>query len=180
MNSITVYSYNPNTYEYCGTEPAFESPVPGLYMYPANTTTKQPYPTQTGYTQVLINGEWYVKEDHRGETWYLIGTDTPFVIDFLGEIDLTKYQQTPTLPPPKEPVVPAPAPEPAPPTTEELWILIRRKRTGLLSMSDYTQLPDTPLTPEQRTQWQTYRQQLRNIPQTYSTPQSVVWPTQPS
>ena len=165
MNSITVYSYRSDTNEYVGTETAFESPVPGIYMYPANTTTKRPLPAQPGYTQILVNDEWYVKEDHRGEKWYLVGTDTPVIINFLGEIDLSVYQQTPTI---------------KPPTDAELWIQIKTKRDNLLTASDYTQLPDAPITADQRILWQTYRQQLRNIPQTYSTPQSVIWPTQPS
>ena len=165
MNSIIVYSYKPDTFEYIGPELAFESPKPGVYMYPANSTTVHPFPVKEGYAQVLINKQWYYEEDHRGETWYLKGTQTPVVIDFLGPIDLTKYQKEPEI---------------IEPTWDELWTQIRAKRDGLLFASDYTQLPDVPFTDEKRQEWRVYRQQLRDITSTYTDPHDVVWPTQPS
>lgn len=39
----------------------------------------------------------------------------------------------------------------------------RRRRDGLLAASDYTQLPDSPLSDEERRAWQEYRQALRDI-----------------
>lgn len=38
-----------------------------------------------------------------------------------------------------------------------------RKRM-FLQQSDWTQLPDVPLTEEQKTAWATYRQALRDLP----------------
>jgi hypothetical protein len=165
MKSITVYSYRPDTNEYIGTETAYESPVPGIYMYPANTTTIHPFPVKEGYAQILINDQWYYEEDHRGEIWYLIGTDTPIIIDFLGPINQTKYQKNPEI---------------IEPTWDELWVQIRSKRNSLLNDSDYTQLPDVSLTDIKRQEWRVYRQQLRDITTTYTDPHTVVWPTQPS
>jgi hypothetical protein len=40
------------------------------------------------------------------------------------------------------------------------------ERDYLLLHSDYTQLPDAPLTTEQKAEWATYRQQLRDYPDT--------------
>lgn len=56
------------------------------------------------------------------------------------------------------------------------WSIIRDKRDYLLSRSDYTQISDWP---GDKVAWSTYRQQLRDIPQTYTDPYSVVWPTPP-
>lgn len=58
------------------------------------------------------------------------------------------------------------------------WDDIRPYRNMLLSDSDYTQLPDFP--EAKKMQWATYRQTLRDIPQTYSTPKEVIWPTPPA
>jgi hypothetical protein len=62
------------------------------------------------------------------------------------------------------------------------WETIRRDRDMRLGLSDWTQFTDTPLTPEQKSAWAAYRQELRNIPETYSSathPNDVVWPTKP-
>lgn len=60
------------------------------------------------------------------------------------------------------------------------WNFIRFKRDSLLKDSDFSQLPDSPLTDEKKTEWALYRQQLRDIPEEYSTPAEVVWPVKPS
>lgn len=65
--------------------------------------------------------------------------------------------------------------------TVDPWIEIRASRDELLKRSDWTQLADTPLTGPQVADWQTYRTDLRDIPQTYAgNPEGVVWPTEPS
>jgi len=60
---------------------------------------------------------------------------------------------------------------------------IRRVRQNLLFRCDWTQLPDTSLTTEQRTEAATYRTALRNITDNLdnpATPEDVAWPTPPS
>lgn len=56
---------------------------------------------------------------------------------------------------------------------------LRYKRTMLLAASDWTQMPDAPLTEVQKVAWRVYRQELRDFPATcdINTPQ---WPTAPS
>lgn len=57
---------------------------------------------------------------------------------------------------------------------------LRAERTARLTACDWTQLPDAPLTPEQRTAWAAYRQALRDLPETYAhDPAAVVWPAMP-
>ena len=52
--------------------------------------------------------------------------------------------------------------------SEELKSLIRAIRSPMLQESDWTQLPDSPLTETKRAEWATYRQALRDILQTYA------------
>ena len=56
------------------------------------------------------------------------------------------------------------------------WNDIRSLRNKLLTNSDYTQMADWP---GDKAAWADYRQELRDIPQTFSTADSVVWPTPP-
>lgn len=42
---------------------------------------------------------------------------------------------------------------------------LRARRDQLLRESDWTQMPDAPLTPEERAEWAAYRQALRDLPQ---------------
>lgn len=56
---------------------------------------------------------------------------------------------------------------------------VRAERDALLSACDFTQLPDAPLSTEQRARWVAYRQALRDIPLQAGFPNAVVWPTPP-
>ena len=64
--------------------------------------------------------------------------------------------------------------------------LLREQRNSLLNLTDWTQNDDVPT--ETKTKWQTYRQQLRDLPATASPKlnseydlddTSVTWPTEP-
>lgn len=54
------------------------------------------------------------------------------------------------------------------------------KRNSLLYISDWTQIPNNPLTAEQQAAWATYRQELRDIPQQSGYPFNVVFPVAPT
>ena len=56
---------------------------------------------------------------------------------------------------------------------------VRRQRDGLLRESDWTQLPSGPLTDEQKEAWDTYRDELRDLPSIYSRVSDVIWPNDP-
>ena len=56
------------------------------------------------------------------------------------------------------------------------WNNIRDKRNYLLAKSDYTQMADWP---GDKASWATYRQALRDLPQTYTNAADVIWPTAP-
>lgn len=59
---------------------------------------------------------------------------------------------------------------------EELAGSARVRRNSLLVQSDWTQLQDADLTENERQQWQTYRQALRDIPQQPGFPKQIAWP----
>ena len=67
-----------------------------------------------------------------------------------------------------------------------MWNLIRRERDELLASCDWTQMPDSQLSESKKTEWATYRQELRDLP-TSQTPtmdenqiiSEVIYPTVP-
>jgi hypothetical protein len=66
--------------------------------------------------------------------------------------------------------------------TPHCLMLLRIDRDNLLSKSDWTQVLDCPLTDSKKTEWATYRQQLRDLPLSYSNLSDladVTWPTAP-
>ncbi len=63
---------------------------------------------------------------------------------------------------------------------------LRVTRNGLLAECDWTVLPDSALTDSKKTEWETYRQELRDLPSTASPSINesgnlinVTWPTKP-
>lgn len=59
------------------------------------------------------------------------------------------------------------------------WARVRAQRNKLLAQSDWTVLPDVPLSTEARQQWETYRQALRDVTD-QADPFNIVWPTRPA
>jgi hypothetical protein len=57
---------------------------------------------------------------------------------------------------------------------------IRIDRDARISICDWTQLSDAPLTTAQKTAWKAYRQSLRDIPKQSGFPESVEWPIAPN
>lgn len=58
-------------------------------------------------------------------------------------------------------------------------INIRIIRNSILKECDWTQVLDVALSPEKKVEWATYRQLLRDFPETCD-PLNPIWPTQPS
>ena len=69
-----------------------------------------------------------------------------------------------------------------------IWNVVRMDRDKLLAESDWTVMPDSPLSTSKQNVWKTYRQSLRDIPQgsipTIDEQQNIVsgltWPSKPS
>jgi hypothetical protein len=66
---------------------------------------------------------------------------------------------------------------PLPPDEPDSWQAIREKRDQLIASSDWTMIPGATV---DQAQWSAYRQILRDLPQTYTNPEDVIWPTPPS
>jgi hypothetical protein len=65
--------------------------------------------------------------------------------------------------------------------TDAAWTALRTKRNQLLRDSDFTQMPDSPLSQDKKDSWAAYRQALRDLPDevTITSPAdlvSVEWP----
>lgn len=65
------------------------------------------------------------------------------------------------------------------PDAAELADAMRRERNALLAASDFTQVPDSPFTPQQREAWRVYRQALRDLPETADDLAAIAWPAAP-
>lgn len=71
--------------------------------------------------------------------------------------------------------------------TTNQWVLdyptqevsIKSQRDELLYKSDWTQIPNNPLTTEQQQAWAVYRQELRDVTSQSGYPFNVIWPTPP-
>ena len=65
------------------------------------------------------------------------------------------------------------------PPTPMSWDLVRESRNLLLSECDWTVLPDSPFTESKKQEWIVYRQTLRDITETFSNTEDIVWPSKP-
>lgn len=61
---------------------------------------------------------------------------------------------------------------------EQALDLVRTRRNEMLVSSDWTQLPDSPLSEEEREQWRVYRQALRDITESFQW-NITKWPETP-
>lgn len=60
----------------------------------------------------------------------------------------------------------------------DYWSSVRYQRNQKLTESDWTQLPDSPLTDAQKLNWRTYRQALRDVTN-QTDPANIAWPLTP-
>lgn len=49
----------------------------------------------------------------------------------------------------------------------------------MLAASDWTVLPDSPLSESKQQEWKTYRQSLRDISDQEGYPENINWPVEP-
>jgi hypothetical protein len=57
---------------------------------------------------------------------------------------------------------------------------VRAQRDKLIAESDWTQLADSPLASDKKTEWAAYRTSLRDLPSATGFPHTMAWPTEPS
>ena len=56
---------------------------------------------------------------------------------------------------------------------------VRAERDQKLTASDWTQMADSPLASDKKTEWATYRQSLRDLPTASGFPHTMTWPEEP-
>ena len=66
------------------------------------------------------------------------------------------------------------------PAPEDRASYLRHVRDLLLSLTDWTQAADSPLSETQRAAWATYRQSLRDLPSVYGGEGPIPWPDAPA
>lgn len=71
------------------------------------------------------------------------------------------------------------ASQPPDPTIDRLGY-VRAIRDAAIACSDWTQMPDSPLTDEKRAAWAAYRQAMRDLPDNYVAPGPIPWPQEPA
>lgn len=89
--------------------------------------------------------------------------------------DVNKYQVNVSVTPHTVEVKPA--------VTIDIPQYVRIERTKLLKLCDWTQTVDSPLSSSKKAEWATYRQALRDLPDSadnWVTIDNIVWPNQPS
>lgn len=62
---------------------------------------------------------------------------------------------------------------------DRLIVSMKTQRNFLLSISDWTQLPDSPLSEADKAKWLSYRAELRDITSQDGFPQTIEWPKSP-
>ena len=150
---MIFYAYHSETGEYLGERTGQLSPrEDGVYLQPANTTDIVPL---DGDGVNVFNGEsWDLVEDHRGEVYY--DGVAQVTISELGAID-EGLTADPVYPP-------------------KTWDDVRVERNALLAACDWTQLPDAPLSENQKNDYGVYRQALRDITENFDNPDDVEYP----
>ena len=173
---MKIYNYNRDTGEYVGESDATPNPISeGEYLIPACATTDAP-PSVSADEVAVWDKEsnlWTTTGDNRGETVYDTTYGISSKVDYIGSIkDIHTTRERPSefhhwngtdweedL--------------------DEKYEETKNTRNGLLADSDWTVLVDSPLSTSEKTKWKTYRQELRDIPSTFSKTDTVIWPTKP-
>jgi hypothetical protein len=132
----------------------------------------------TFYNRNTGNIEKVILTDQRSANRILDFSDQLVCVD--GDYDWKKYKfdisQTPPVPVLKDITV-----------TANYAALIRKYRNKKLSVSDWTQGSDSPLSDAEKTEWAMYRQSLRDITDIYNNNtvtskeefDNIIWPVKP-
>lgn len=69
---------------------------------------------------------------------------------------------------------------PPPEAADDRVGYLRAIRDAAMLCTDWTQMPDSPLTADQRAAWTAYRKALRDLPDNYVAPGPIPWPKEPA
>lgn len=116
------------------------------------------YKTETGIIESVISSDCNVDD-------ILVGSDETIVEGYYSPSSIKFVDGSPVN------------------VSVDFWDDVRSQRNILLQNSDWTQMSDSPLSDSKKTEWSTYRQELRDLPSTYSSATSVddvIFPTEPA
>lgn len=141
------------------------------YLRPARSTEQAPPDCEQGFVPVFDGESWQTVEDHRGQAIHNTANGVARTVTEIGPFP----EGWTTQPRPDERYV----------WDGQAWALdeglalaaVRRIRNAMLTVCDWTQLPDSPLTSEARAAWAAYRQALRDFPSDWSLDKP--WPEAP-
>jgi hypothetical protein len=153
---------------------AFPKGVPSEGFLTENNLTKVEESTQVGANQITIEATPYLDDDGTWKNYNIVALqEIPSIDTFTQSLSV---METPSIIEgiyTKWKIVEL--------SDEEIWVKVREKRNWLLVLSDNTQADDVTniTTTAERLEWATYRQELRDIPQSFLDPRSVTYPTEP-
>lgn len=156
-----IFTYDHETKEYLSKDKARICPVSKKDLRKRDSTFTPPPNFGENEIAVWDGAKWKVFPDFRAQAYWTKAGE---------KITITKIGET----------IPADASRvPPPKNNEELWSEIRAERDQRLEASDWSCLPDVPLSNEQKELWKKYRQDLRDITNS-ADPRNVIWPTSPA
>jgi hypothetical protein len=162
-----IYHYNTETGEFKGETNARIDPLESkkagknVFLISANATEIKPPDTNIGEVAIFKGGKWSVVADHRGEKYYFPDGKEEHICYEIGDLPEGAIVGDRVIP------------------DGEKWETIRNERNEKLATTDWTVLPDSPLTPEDQNKFMTYRQELRDVPQANGDPDNINWPAKP-
>jgi hypothetical protein len=130
------------------------------------------------YTIVNANGD-IIRSQITQDPNYPVGEGQRLVKDEIPEYDTTTKYIVRVTPVPAEQDYVEYQIKDITYTDEELSDNALGRRGKELSESDWTQLPDVPLTESQVNSWREYRQALRDITEQSGYPRNINWPAKP-
>jgi hypothetical protein len=126
--------------------------------------------------EVVYTSEGY-QTMHIGARLPYEGETTEDIVKMYAPVRYWEEQNTPVVPVNVGQSGTVVVPPPYVPSRAEVVVA---QRNALLANSDWTQLADVPLTAEMKAQWETYRQQLRDLTDQAGFPDQINWSGTPS
>lgn len=172
---MKVYCYEPDTKEYIGAEDALLDPLEtekqgkNIFLIPANAVLEEPPAAEDGKAIIYSDG-WQVVPDNRGKE--AVNSDRGrFTVDYVGERegDTVLTEELIAALDSGEKVIRDGAVIDKP--VEEKETEARMQRNSLLSVSDKYMMSDFPIGEEEREEYITYRQYLRDYPESEDFPE---------
>lgn len=139
---MICYGYDSYTGAYAGEVQAEESPLePGVWHYPANTTSIAPPTFSLKQIPVFKDGAWTITADHRGERWWTAeGEDvlitTPGDPNAMDLFITNPKPRDPVPVPPPAPGLPAPDPNAVPETVSERQFMMQLASDGDITWAE--------------------------------------------